>query len=83
VTTQAAAEGLVSALVDQVMTAEPYASARRVFYPYPYPDYATPGSRPSPDGTAPPMPSEVMNEPRQRHSGGRLRMMMHRITRRP
>jgi hypothetical protein len=29
------------------------------------------------------MPSEVTNERRQRHSGGRMRVMMRRITRRP
>jgi hypothetical protein len=52
-------------------------------YPYPYPDSATTGPRSSPDGTPPPMPSEVTNERRGRHSGGRLRMMMHKITRRP
>jgi hypothetical protein len=52
-------------------------------YPYPYPDPATTGPRPSPYGTAPPMPSEVTNERRQRHSAGRLHMMMRRITRRP
>jgi len=50
-------------------------------YPYPHPGSATTG--PSPDGAAPPMPSEVTNERRQRHSGGRLRMMMRRVTRRP
>jgi hypothetical protein len=50
-------------------------------YPYPHPGSATAG--PSPDGTAPPMPSEVTNERRQRHPGGRLRMMMRRVTRRP
>jgi hypothetical protein len=50
-------------------------------YPYPYPDPAGPGS--SPDGPAPPMPSEVTNERRQRHSGGRLHLMMRKITRRP
>src|SRR5580700_5673721 len=50
-------------------------------YPYPYPDPT--GPRPSANGTAPPMPSEVTNERRQRHSGGRLRMMMRRIAHRP
>src|SRR5271170_2949233 len=50
-------------------------------YPYPYPDPT--GPRPSANGTAPPMPSEVTNERRQRHSGGRLRTMMRRIARRP
>ena len=52
-------------------------------YPYPYPDRAPTGPGSSPDGTAPPMPSEVTNERRQRHSGGRLRVMMHKIARRP
>ena len=52
-------------------------------YPYPYPDRAPTGPRSSPDGTAPPMPSEVTNERRHRHSGGRLRMMMRKISRRP
>ena len=50
-------------------------------YPYPYPDPIGPGS--SPDRAAPPMPSEVTNERRQRHSDGRLRMMMRKIARRP
>jgi len=49
-------------------------------YPYPYPATAGPGS--SPDGTAPPMPSEVTNERRLRHSDGRLRTMMRKIARR-
>ena len=52
-------------------------------YPMPYPDSATPGAGPSAYATAPPMPSEVTNERRQRHSGGRMRVMMRRITRRP
>jgi hypothetical protein len=52
-------------------------------YPYPYPDRAPTGADSSPDGTAPPMPSEVTNERRQRHSDGRLRMMMRKIARRP
>jgi hypothetical protein len=52
-------------------------------YPYPYPEPATTGPRSSPDGTAPPMPSEVTNERRQRHSGGRMRIMMRKIARRP
>jgi len=51
-------------------------------YPMPYPDSATTGPEPS-AYTAPPMPSEVTNERRQRHSGGRMRVMMRRITRRP
>jgi len=50
-------------------------------YPYPYPEPVTTGPRP--DGTVPPMPSEVTNERRQRHSGGRLRIMMRKIARRP
>ena len=50
-------------------------------YPYPYPDRAPTGPRSSPDGTAPPMPSEVTNE--RRHPGGRLRLMMRKIGRRP
>jgi len=52
-----------------------------VRYPLPGPAIIRP--RPSSDGTAPPMPWEVTNERRQRHSGGRLRLMMRRITRRP
>jgi hypothetical protein len=52
-------------------------------YPYPYTEPATTGPRSSPDGTAPPMPSEVTNERRQRHADGRLRMMMRKIARRP
>jgi hypothetical protein len=52
-------------------------------YPYPYPDRAPTGPRSSPDDTAPPMPSEVTNERRHRHPGGRLRMMMRKIGRRP
>jgi hypothetical protein len=52
-------------------------------YPYPYPDPAPAGSGSSPDGAAPPMPSEVTNERRQRHSGGRMRIMMRKIARRP
>jgi hypothetical protein len=51
-------------------------------YPMPYPDSATTGPEPS-AYTAPPMPSEVTNDRRQRHSGGRMRVMMRRITRRP
>lgn len=50
-------------------------------YPYPYPDRAPTGPRSSPDDTAPPMPSEVTNE--RRHPGGRLRLMMRKIGRRP
>jgi hypothetical protein len=52
-------------------------------YPYPYPDPAPGGPGSSPDGTAPPMPSEVTNERRHRHPGGRMRMMMRKIARRP
>ena len=52
-------------------------------YPYPYPDRAPTGPRSSPDDTAPPMPSEVTNERRLRHPGGRLRTMMRKIGRRP
>jgi hypothetical protein len=52
-------------------------------YPYPYPDPVTTGPRSTPDGTVPPMPSEVTNERRQRHSGARWRLMMRKIARRP
>ncbi len=55
-------------------------------YPYPYPRNRTlplPGRARLLDGTVPPMPSEVTNERRQRHSDGRLRMMMRKIARRP
>jgi hypothetical protein len=52
-------------------------------YPYPYPDPVTTGPRSTPDGTVPPMPSEVTNERRQRHSGARWRVMMRKIARRP
>ena len=52
-------------------------------YPYPYPYSAPTGPGSSPDGTVPPMPSEVTNERRQRHSDGRLRVMMRKIARRP
>jgi hypothetical protein len=54
--------------------------------PYPYPGPATTWPRPSADGaapSAPPMPSEVTNARGQRQSGGLLRKMMRRITRRP
>ena len=51
-------------------------------YPYPYTEPATTRPRSSPDGTAPPMPSEVTNERRLRHSDGRLRTMMRKIARR-
>jgi len=52
-------------------------------YPYPYPDPVTAGPRSTPDGAVPPMPSEVTNERRQRHSGARWRVMMRKIARRP
>jgi hypothetical protein len=51
--------------------------------PYPYPGPATTWPRPSAEGAAPPMPSEVTNAPSPRQSAGRLRKMMRRITRRP
>jgi hypothetical protein len=51
--------------------------------PYPYPGPATTWPRPSADGAVPPMPSEVTNARGQQHSGGLLRKMMRRITRRP
>ena len=52
-------------------------------YPYPYPDPVPAGSRSTPDGAAPPMPSEVTNERRQRRQDGRLRSMMRKIGRSP
>jgi hypothetical protein len=49
-------------------------------YPYPYPDRAPTGPGSPPGDTVPPMPSEVTNE---RRPGGRLRLMMRKIGRRP
>jgi hypothetical protein len=52
-------------------------------YPYPYPDPAPTGPGSAPDGTVPPMPSEVTNARRARHPGGRWHTMMRKIARRP
>jgi hypothetical protein len=65
---------------DVIAEAEPAAPYP---YPYPYPDPVPTGPRSTPDGAAPPMPSEVTNERRPRHPGGRLRLMMRKIGRRP